>query len=262
MRQRNGFTLIELLVVVAIIALLVSILVPGLKQARAVAKRAVCAANIHGLLVGLNLYFGEHNKIPDDSNYAWGYAADLYILAWGNDPDAETKNTGDFSVMYPNYVDTPEAFYCPDGPYFAHDLYSDPPWVPSVPTNTYWFFNAVAWFGGMGRYITYDYLGNWSASAGVDINGDKVEIAESLADSSPDAVLITDMNWYDADLDQSSGNHPPYYAYGSGVAGAYTAPDYARDGTNTGRADGSVIWVDDSDTIPRLQIWQQYWHRF
>ncbi len=260
MRKRNGFTLIELLVVVAIIALLVSILVPGLKQARAVAKRALCAANIHSLLVGVNLYFGEHNKIPDDSNYAWGYAADLYVLAWGNDPDGETKNTGDFSVMYPNYVDTPESYYCPDGSYSADQPFTDPPWS-TVPDQTHWAFYHSYW-NFVGRYIAYDYLGRWPLST-VDINGDEVEIVESLLTSSPDAVLITDSNWYDASLDASSGNHPPNFTAHGGVSGEYTPPDYARDGTNTGRADGSVIWVDQSDTVPRLYIGNGiWWHRY
>ncbi len=65
MRKRKGFTLIELLVVVAIIALLVSILVPSLQQAREMAKRAVCATNLKSICLAMNLYAGDFdNTLP------------------------------------------------------------------------------------------------------------------------------------------------------------------------------------------------------
>ncbi len=73
--KRQGFTLIELLVVIAIIALLVSILLPSLNRARELAKRAVCAANLHGLGQALGLYRGENRdafpwlRVDDSDGY-------------------------------------------------------------------------------------------------------------------------------------------------------------------------------------------------
>lgn len=67
--QRGGgagaFTLIELLVVVAIIALLVSILLPALADARRHAKDAVCRSNMHQLGLATTYYAQDHgDRLP------------------------------------------------------------------------------------------------------------------------------------------------------------------------------------------------------
>jgi prepilin-type N-terminal cleavage/methylation domain-containing protein len=60
--KRKGFTLIELLVVVAIIALLISILLPSLSRARELAKRAVCASNLRGIGQGCHIYSNDNTE--------------------------------------------------------------------------------------------------------------------------------------------------------------------------------------------------------
>jgi prepilin-type N-terminal cleavage/methylation domain-containing protein len=57
---RRGFTLIELLVVVAIIALLISILLPSLNGARDNAKTAVCKSNQHQITIANSMYQQEN----------------------------------------------------------------------------------------------------------------------------------------------------------------------------------------------------------
>lgn len=63
--RRHGFTLIELLVVVAIIALLISILLPALSRARESAKSVKCLANLRSLGQGTISYAtGDGDMLP------------------------------------------------------------------------------------------------------------------------------------------------------------------------------------------------------
>ncbi len=63
--RHGGFTLIEILVVVAIIALLISILLPSLSVAREQARVAKCLANLKALGVATSAYLGtERDRFP------------------------------------------------------------------------------------------------------------------------------------------------------------------------------------------------------
>ncbi len=57
----SGFTLVELMVVISIISLLMSIMLPGLGQAREVARRLVCASNMRSLNLGWIMYSHEND---------------------------------------------------------------------------------------------------------------------------------------------------------------------------------------------------------
>ncbi len=63
-RQQTGFTLIELLVVVAIIALLISILLPSLSRARAQARTTLCLSNVAQITKSFLLYASDYNETP------------------------------------------------------------------------------------------------------------------------------------------------------------------------------------------------------
>ena len=248
-----AFTLIELLVVVAIIALLISILLPSLTRARELAKRAVCASNIHQMIIGLHLYHEDNSgELPGRSGYD---AHTTNYFKPGEGPDKpESNRYSDFSGMFPDYATDPDMYYCPSGPWRADSLIwpdQPPPWG-----NATWFYG---FFGGhniWGRYITYDYFGNQTSDylhredpnppLPVDAQGNEVEFPTDL-NGRGDMVLMTDL---------TATNHPPSLTNGSNLLPG------ERDGLNVGYVDGSVLWKDEAQTQRVFQWRINGWKRF
>lgn len=60
MKRNRAFTLIELLVVIAVIALLIGILLPALRDARETSQATVCVANMSQIGKAANLYANDY----------------------------------------------------------------------------------------------------------------------------------------------------------------------------------------------------------
>ncbi len=70
-RDASGFTLVELLTVISIIALLISILLPSLAQARAQAKKVKVQTQIDAIAKGLEMFRNDHRDQYPASDYGY-----------------------------------------------------------------------------------------------------------------------------------------------------------------------------------------------
>jgi len=76
--NHKAFTLVELLVVISIIAMLLGILMPTLGKARETGRAIVCAANMRGAGLGMQIYTADYQYFPASylypSNSEGGYS--------------------------------------------------------------------------------------------------------------------------------------------------------------------------------------------
>jgi len=118
----SGFTLIELLVVVAIIALLVSILMPSLGRAKDLARQAVCASQLHEIGLAAHMYGsatgGALPMVPRMHHGGNGTGQvdpfESYVAYWDEfeaPGDLRPINLGALHAM--EAVSNPRVFYCP-----------------------------------------------------------------------------------------------------------------------------------------------------
>lgn len=79
MNCRRGFSLVELLVVLAVVALLASLVVPGLTRAQARVRQTECSSHLRQVVQALHLYANDQGDrlpvLPDPNPYPNGVGA-------------------------------------------------------------------------------------------------------------------------------------------------------------------------------------------
>ncbi|MGC8541303.1 MAG: type II secretion system protein [Phycisphaerae bacterium] len=259
--KKRGFTLIELLVVISIIALLIAILLPSLARAKELANRAVCSANIRGIIQSCYIYAQSNNsQFPATMSAPTG---SLAITAGGapggpNTTPASPQTAGAVtSAWYTGTAtasdplsclwmlvlqgqDTPKSFICPSDPIATTPSLE---YQTTTSTSAQYYFNfdnnlaTAANTNGQGE--SYSIACPWNDSGGVggwwtDNSGSDVPEVSDMAPASPGSVTTSGSTLQRNTAQPVTGNTYGNYIYNSG--------NHNGDGQNVGFGDDHVSW--------------------
>jgi prepilin-type N-terminal cleavage/methylation domain-containing protein/prepilin-type processing-associated H-X9-DG protein len=126
-KQACAFTLIELLVVIAIIAVLMAILMPGLRKARELARGTACKSNLRSVGLAVTLYVDDYDRRIPDTGSSNGH---LWEFPTGKRREPGSGGGTYWGTFYRDYIKETKIFGCPSLQRVAEGLiynYSDFP---------------------------------------------------------------------------------------------------------------------------------------
>jgi prepilin-type processing-associated H-X9-DG protein/prepilin-type N-terminal cleavage/methylation domain-containing protein len=215
MSRRKAFTLVELLVVISIIALLLSILMPALQRARAMARQAVCGTRLHQQGIAVLAYSSENV----------GYLP----MGWAPyTPGPPPIGKGPFDCSTPKVTAWPgtlsryvgkdaSVFICP-----AAFNSSSVRWV-TMPAGKYSFYGN---WNPPQYEVDMAYGMNWNLAfmGGIDAQGFN-QPAKSLGiKNASDFCILGERALYDDRIPYQGGGSARPYLYGAGAQGIWLGP--------------------------------------
>ncbi len=155
-RSAGAFTLVELMIVVAIVAVLLAVMVPSLRSARAQARAVVCASNLRQLGIGLCGYANEYRGYAMPAAYtdAGTTRSGPPVYWWGTNDEMHVDHRRGFLWPYLHAeLRSDGVFECPSQPWGSYQ----PQGSASGVTSTY---------GYNGYYLCPPYTPGWSFQIG------------------------------------------------------------------------------------------------
>jgi len=245
-RGRAAFTLVELLVVIGIIALLISVLLPVLGRARAVANDTVCESNLRQVTLAMLMYANDYHGLLPPAVYPPNSTTPTpwHVEVWQDvmhTPFSLTDPTGGGTYSY--LAHTP--FECPCA---ALSREIDPPNPDGYDSNDH-RANGYAlniYLPGSGGQATAQIPGSLTASETALSGESKRPLAVQFLS---DAILLADSkNYFMGYFDHGSNENQMSLSFADGgMLSAIGRHGKFRDAWNLGFCDGSVRslrWAD------------------
>jgi prepilin-type N-terminal cleavage/methylation domain-containing protein len=253
MKRRRAFTLIELLVVIAIIAVLMAVLMPGLRKAREAARRINCGSRLRQWGTAVEMYSSENDGQMMAMATAWGgNAYPHYIL---NTPSENSQGTTMWNIQGinpyinafdPKYKDTGEATDMVTCPSCSGEFMQE--WIKTINWPNHGFAE-----------IAYSYFGRSDTMDDQACSPNAKRVLSGKVPNSRTLLMAEILN-----LDSSDGA----YRYNHGrngwswnetnfasPMGGVKSPDAQATGRSQLFGDGHVKWrvIDPTTNLPSTQ---------